>query len=308
MLEQAIDRIEPLAYAADNIWISTTQYHAARIGSLVRGRVGKIIADPISRNTAPAIVHCCHLLHEHDAQARVIFLPADAFIALKDYNAFRTGIQHAMAWIEQYASVVLCGVKPQYPATGYGYIEYIANNTDNTSVYPVTHFHEKPNYAVAQYYMQLPQMLWNIGIFGGQVSSFIAQFQCYAPELLKSVTDFIVGLCAYDSIPAISIDYALIERMTDVCVVPMAITWCDVGNISVLLALQQKLGAANKVMSLNAADNLVYAQDKLVVLIGVDNLCVVDTHDVLLVTSADAAESVKVVVNQLKQQGSSQYL
>jgi mannose-1-phosphate guanylyltransferase len=308
LLEQAIDRVRPLAYAATNIWISTTQQHAPRISTLLKDRVGNVIIEPSVRNTAPAILHCCYLLHAQDPQAQLIFLPADAFIDTDDYQLFRMGIQECITWIQTYTSLVLCGVKPQYAATGYGYIEYESTAMGKPGPHRVIRFHEKPIHSVAQYYVQTPHMLWNIGVFGGQVTSFLAQFQQYAPELFCAVKEFVAGTRAYDMIPAISIDYALIERVSDVWVVPLAISWCDVGNIGVLLALQEKEAQAYTVVSLNASNNLVYAHNKLVVFIGVDNVRVVDTPDVLLITHADTTESVKVIVNQLKQQGSSQYL
>jgi len=308
LLEQAIDRVRPLAYASANIWISTTQQHAPRIGNLLKGHVGNIIIEPSMRNTAPAILHCCYLLHAQDPNAQVIFLPADAFIGTSDYQLFREGIQECIAWIRAHTSLVLCGVKPQNAATGYGYIEYESTSTGIPGPHRVTRFHEKPIHSVAQHYVQTTDMLWNIGVFGGQVTAFMTQFQQYAPELFCAVNEFMVGVRAYETIPAISIDYALIERVSDVWVVPLDISWCDVGNIGVLLALQQKEDPAYSVVSLNASNNLVYAHNKLVVFIGVDNVRVVDTPDVLLITHANMTESVKVVVNQLKQQGSNQYL
>jgi len=304
LLEQAIDRIRPLAYSADNIWISTTQQHEPLIADLLAGRIGRIVIEPGARNTAPAILQCCHLLYEHDPNARVIFLPADAFIVERDYGAFQAGIQKCIAWIQQSDSLVLCGVRPRYPATGYGYIEYVPN--DESSVLRVTRFHEKPTHAVASYYLQMSTMLWNIGIVGGRATAFIAEFQEHAPDLHKALAEYRAGVQSYAHVPSISVDYAILERLQEVYVVPLDISWYDVGNIGVLLALQQQ-EVVPAVMAVNAQNNLVYAHDKLVVFIGVEKLCVVDTADVLLITHADAAESVKVVVDQLKQQGS-QYL
>jgi mannose-1-phosphate guanylyltransferase/mannose-6-phosphate isomerase len=303
LLEQAIDRIRPMAYSTDNIWISTTQQHAPLIEQIVKGRVGNIVIEPSARNTAPAILYCCHLLRARDEHAQVMFVPADAFIAHNDYDAFRHGVQQCIAWMSQHTSLVLCGVKPHYAATGYGYIEYELNDT--STVYRVTRFQEKPNRAVAQYYMQLPSMLWNIGMFGAAVTTFIDQCQQHAPDLFAAVACYVHGTLAYEQIPAISIDYALIEMAQDVHVVPMNISWCDIGNLSVLLSVQE---ASQNLISINARDNLTHAQGKLVVCIGVEKLCIVDTPDVLLITHADTAESVKTVVTQLKQQGSNHYL
>jgi len=303
LLEQTIERIRPIAYATDNIWISTTQQHAPLIERIINGRVGNIVVEPGARNTAPAILYCCHLLRSRDAHAQVIFVPADAFIAHHDYDAFRRGVQECITWMSNHPSLVLCGVKPHYAATGYGYIEYEPHDTH--TVYRVTRFQEKPNRDTAHYYMQLPHMLWNIGMFGASVTTFIDQCQQHAPDLSAAVARYVQGIGTYEQIPAISIDYALIELAHDVHVVPMDITWCDIGNMSVLLSLQ---ATAQNLLSINAHDNLVHAPDKLVVCIGVEKLCVVDTADVLLITHAQAAESVKTAVTQLKQQGKNHYL
>jgi len=301
LLEQAIERIRPLVYSADNIWISTTQQHEQQIAQLLAGRIGRIVIEPSARNTAPAILQCCHLVQAHDPHATVIFLPADAFIAERDYDAFRAGIQQGHQQILSHNSLVLCGVHPRYPATGYGYIEYVSAH--GASVMRVARFHEKPTHVVAAYYIQLPTMLWNIGIVGGRVTTIITQFQQHASELYGAVQEYMAGIRSYAQVPAISIDYAVLEHVRELYVVPLDISWCDVGNIGTLLALQQQ-ETKPAVMAVNAQDNLVSARDKLVVFIGVEKLCVVDTPDVLLITHADAAESVKLVVDQLKQHGS----
>jgi mannose-1-phosphate guanylyltransferase len=264
--------------------------------------------EPAARNTGPAMVYCCDLLRAYDAQAHVVFLPADSFIPTTDYDQFRLSLQHAIDFSRAQDTLVLCGIKPTHAATGYGYIEHAQSSHTSEYLFEINRFHEKPTVAVAQYYLQMPNMLWNSGIVVCSVALFMRLCTQQAPDLVRAVERYVQGTDSYAAVPAISIDYALLEHVDNIWIMPMNITWFDVGNLGVLLALQQSQQSADTVLSINASDNLVYTQGKLVVLIGIEQVCVVDMPDVLLITKKESAESVKMAVNSLKQQGLNQYL
>ncbi len=307
LLEQTIARVRPLVTDARNIWISTTAQYVSQIQDMVGDRIGRIIVEPCARNTGPAILYSCYQLQAYDAQAQIIFLPSDAFIMQSDYGRFCGAAQQAIDSIAiAPVKIALVGVTPSYAATGYGYIEYIDDQSGGC--FPVVRFHEKPSPDVARYYLQCKNMLWNIGVVIVRADTCIGLCKKYAQELSYGMQRVMDADMDYQDLPSISFDYALLEKSDQVVVVPVDITWSDVGNLNILLALASSNTSSGQVFLNNAHDNLVYAQGKLVALVGVDDLCIVDTGDVLLVARRSQAESVKVIVAQLKQAGLSDYL
>lgn len=307
LLEQTITRVQPLVTDASKIWISTTEQYVTQIEKMVGHRIGRIIVEPCARNTGPAILYSCYQLQAHDPQAQVIFLPSDAFIIPSDYERFCIAVHQAIdSLVIAPGKIALVGVTPSYAATGYGYIEYA--DSQSGQCFSVVRFHEKPSHDVADYYLQCKNMLWNIGVVIVRVDSCIALCKKYADELSYGMKQVMQGSMEYQDLPAISFDYALLEKSDQVVVVPVDIAWSDVGNLNVLLALASSNTSKAQVFLNNSHNNLVYAHGKLVALVGVDDLCIVDTGDVLLVARRSQAESVKVIVAQLKQAGLSDYL
>lgn len=179
LLDQAIERLLP-TIPAENIRISTTKRYEKIIHNYVGNRIGTTIIEPSSRNTGPAILLTCMKLYEHDPDAVIIFVPADPFIPKEDNYRFINYVNQALAFSQSHDCITLLGVKPTMPATGYGYIEYIDNETQ--APYKVVKFHEKPSLEVARNYMTMRTMLWNIGMFCGKASVFIDEFRYAAPD------------------------------------------------------------------------------------------------------------------------------
>lgn len=309
LIEQAIDRVMPLAYSQNNIWISTTKDYADAIHAQVNDAVGNIVVEPVSRNTGASILYCCYKLQQHDPNALAIFLPADAFIPAQENTKFAKHIQQIIQAIATDDIITLSGIKPTYPATGYGYIEFDTNLCNAAGLYKITHFHEKPSHTVAVYYMQQSAMLWNIGMFGAQVSVFIATFKVTAPLLFESIDAYIKGTGQYEAAPSSSIDYAVIERATNVWTLPAQFTWCDVGNIDVFLMLQEKYGKkATNFIEIDAYNNLVQIPDRLVAIVGISDICVIQTGNIILISARKKTDLVKNIVHQLKKEGNEEYL
>jgi mannose-1-phosphate guanylyltransferase len=302
LLNQAIDRVGPLT-DKQYMWISTTEKHAAHIRTAVGNKVGNILVEPGSRNTAPAILLCCMKIQEIDPSANVVFLPADAFIPKSDWSVFREFIVHAVDHAKKSKDIVLLGVHPTYPATGYGYIEFNADDAKHVQApYAVTHFREKPSFDVAQQYLQEGNKLWNIGIFTAQAKTFIQEYKKAAPDMYEAVNQYINGKASYNDVPKDSIDYALMERSKQVSVLPVDFAWCDVGNIEVFLTLKQQYSTLNaNYISIDAKNNLVDVPDRTVALVGVHDLCIVEVDGALLIIKRDQAEKVRGVVDVLRQ-------
>lgn len=306
LLDQAIERLKPIT-SRDKIWICTTSQHAASIEKLTAETVGHIIVEPGARNTGPAIALSCLEIYEKDPQALVLFLPADPFIPPHDYKLFADYLDHAFDFVSQEDRITLLGVKPTFAATGYGYIEF---ELESQAPFSVAKFHEKPSMQVAQEYMASSNMLWNIGMFCAKVSVFIDEFKQVAPAMYAGVVGYRAGLNSYDAIVSDSVDYAIMEKSKKISVLPVDFSWCDVGNLEIFLSIKQQYGVLNnkKLLEVESKNNLVDVQDTLVALIGVEDLCIVQTDQVLLVTKREDSEKVRAIVKLLKQGAFADYL
>jgi mannose-1-phosphate guanylyltransferase len=308
LIEQAVDRAQLVVSSPENIWVVTSAQHEEGVRTWVGDTVHTIVVEPVARNTAAAIITTCEEIYRCDPDAQVLFLPADSFIPLSEYRAFSEGVHKALSFIQDHEAIVIFGVQPRHAATGYGYIEYDELCVD-ADVYKVKTFHEKPARAVAERYIQNTSMLWNIGMFCAPVSVFLSQAEMHCPAIVSGVRTALYDSQKYSLIPSEPIDCAVIEKSDRVWAVPLDITWYDVGNVGVFLSLKEMENQeGSNVMYLNSNNNLVDVPDKLVALIGVDDLCIVDTGDALLISRRDNVESVKELVRQLKQEGRNNYL
>lgn len=305
LLEQSLDRLAPIV---DHSWIVTAQKHASLVHEYVGNAVDHVLIEAEGRNTAPAILYTCLEIHKKDPEALVLFVPADPFIPETDYVNFQEMILRAVAFAQQHDDIVLLGVKPTYPATGYGYIQY-EQEAIFAPIFKINQFHEKPSLKLAQNYIKASNMLWNIGMFCAKASVFIEQYKRWVPELYNQVEEFMNGERPYHEIESISIDYAIMERSANVYVLPVDFSWCDVGNVDVFMSLHEKFDInTSKTIQIDAKSNLVSVPNKLVALIGVDDLCVIETDDALLITKRSQAEKVREIVKELKDKKQTEYL
>lgn len=260
-----------------------------------------LICEPHARNTAAAILLSCLRIAAKNEHASILFSPADHYIT--DREKFVAVQQKAVAHSMQHDVITLIGVKPTHPATGYGYIEYTHLKD---GIADIVRFHEKPSHVQACAYLQT-DMVWNIGIFCAKVSVFISEYKRLAPQLYQRVyTYFISGNAdLYKGVESISIDYALMEKSNKLSVIPADFGWSDIGNLETFLTLQA--GGLQKPVEIHSSNNVVMAE-KLTVLIGVHDLCVVQTDDVILIAKRDEVENVKSAVNELKKQKLEKYL
>jgi len=305
LLEQAIHRVSMLV-PKENIWISTTQKHAANIEKHFGDKIGNIVVEPGMRNTGPAILLACLEVHKKDPNAVVMFLPSDPFIS--DADMFINYVKDGALFSQSSGGITIFGIQPTYPATGYGYIEFDNINKQNAP-YKVLRFHEQPKLEVAREYIAKDNMVWNICMFCGKTQVFLKEFEKHAPEIFDGVTKYFNNQGDYNDVKSDSIDYAVMEKSDNVFVIPADFPWCDVGNIEVFLTIQKEhMQLDNNIVTVNSSNNLVSVKDKLVALVGVNNLCIVETNDTLLITKRDQAEKVRQIVAQLKNTENSKYL
>jgi mannose-1-phosphate guanylyltransferase len=273
-----------------------------------------ILAEPISRNTAPCIAYAAFHIHQKDPDATMVVLPADHVI--QDVKRFHETLQVGIQKSTEERSLVTIGIEPTYPATGYGYIQFDPEDRDpegNLTALFVRTFAEKPNLETAERFLDSGDFLWNSGMFIWRTDSILHAIETWLPDVHDSfewmgkpeadITDRKALNDSFSSCPAISIDYGVMERADKVYVVPGAFDWSDVGDWKAVYDLSDKGKSGNAIEGQaivhDASRCLISARDRLVAVVGLDDIVVVDTEDAVLVCHKDATQRVKNVVDYL---------
>ena len=302
LLEHTIERIEPIV-DKERLGIISIDQQKQLLCESVGDKIGILFTEPSSRNTGPAILYACMEIARENPHAVIAFLPADHYIP--DQGLFRKNLLQAIEYSAENGIITLLGIKPLWPATGYGYIEFMP--ISDADIKPVITFHEKPSRLLAQQYIQKSTMLWNAGMFCAPVSTFLDDFKEHASKLYTMMLEFIHHRCSYSEIENISIDLALIEK-TNTAVLPVAFSWSDVGNLDTFLSLMQESYYTHQNVIEVESENNVVMTKKLTTIIGLSDICVVETDDVLLISHRKDVEKVKLVLQQLKQNNLTAYL
>lgn len=275
----------------------------------------QIILEPIGRNTAPAVAVAAFLALRDDPEALLLIMPADHVI--EDPLAFHKEVEKGSAAARD-GRLVLFGIEPRGPETGYGYIQKGGAVSNCPGVHDVRSFAEKPDPKTAESYVASGEYYWNSGIFLLPARVFLDELKRFAPNVYlageqalagaKHDLDFVRLDCeAFSKSPSISIDYAVMERTDLAVVVPVSFPWSDVGAWSALWDISEKDGRGNVAVGdlvLEDASNcLIRSDGQLVAALGVDNLIIVATPDAVLVASKDRDQDVKTIVERLKQSG-----
>lgn len=285
------------------IWILTNQEQLALVENHIQHLQLKnsnitVVAEPTARNTAPAILWMCEKINKLDNDATIIILPADHFIPEKEI--FNKTVEQAVTFAQNNASIITFGIIPTNPATGYGYIQ--ADTSVCQNIFSVIKFHEKPDLIKANQYINQPNMFWNAGIFIGKVSTFLNEFKTHSKKLFDDMQDYLNGTIPYDALENISIDYAIMERSSNISLIPATFEWHDVGNLAVFLSLKKRFTQnMEDIINIDGYSNLSSTRKKLVVCIGVSDLCIVETDNILLISKKDCTENVKNALPKVKQ-------
>ena len=281
------------------------------------------ILEPFGRNTACAVAAAAlRLQQSHGPQAYMLILAADHLIQKGD--AFRDAVAKAISLASE-GWLVTFGVTPRYPETGFGYIETTSEVVG--AGLKVERFVEKPDLQTAKSYLATGNYFWNTGMFCFQVGTVLEEFKQHAPDVLEAVERtlsvsrsssasgyacLVLDSEQFAQAPDISIDYALMERSSKVATVPCDLGWSDIGSWNAVSELTEADEHDNRfegeVMAYAASDNYVYTEDRLVALVGVQDLLVVDTPDALLIAHKDHAQEVKHIVTRLKSEGHAAHL
>lgn len=328
LLQTTINRLSP-TINAENVLIVTQE--ALAKGEAYHALLPyKALYEPIGRNTAPAIALAAAYLMEEGADPVMVVLPADHII--KNEVRFRehlgTAIQAA-----QSGKLVTFGIQPTRPDTGFGYIKARRSSPLEKGVpggtcgineiYEVDRFTEKPDLVTAERFLKEGDYYWNSGIFVWRASVILAEIQRYLPAVHQIIQNILAESRAsatfqqaveqhFAAMPSISIDYGVLEKSDRVSLIPCDIGWNDVGSWQAVHDISPKDEYGNvlqgNVIAVDCRNSLIRAEKRLVAAIGVEDLCVVETADAVLITKSDQTQRVREVVDELQQRGATEHI
>ncbi len=321
MLQQTVARLAP-AFPASRLWVVTTQEQAAAVRrQLPAVSASRILAEPAGRNTAAAIGLAAAHLARHSSDALMAVLPADHYIA---HSArYLRLVRAALDLAARPGRLVVLGIPPTRPETGYGYIERAgrAARVRGFPVYAVRRFTEKPALPRARRYVASGRYDWNAGMFFWRLSTFLDNLKLFLPAthraLMRLAEDigtprYLKSLRrVYPQLENISVDYAILEPATRqagarrVFVLPAETGWSDIGSWAAVYELLARTAgeniAAGRFLALDARGNFLWSPKKFIAAIGIRDLVVVETPDALLLCPRDRTQDVGKVVKWLEQ-------
>jgi len=264
-----------------------------------------VIAEPISKNTAPAIATALEFIRQKSKQDEIVLIvPSDHFI--QNISAFTETVTAGVR-LAELGYIVTFGIKPFYPETGYGYIK---TSTQLPAGFKVECFVEKPDLNTAEEYLKSGDYYWNGGIFMGKISVFLQELQNLAPDVYQNLAllDFSqatnIDPLIYQNMPSISIDYAIMEKSDKIALVELQSDWNDLGSWQSLYDIKAKDSAGNvvegNVILHNVSNSFVYSSKKLVAVSDLDNVIIVETEDAILACKKDQSQNVKKIYEELK--------
>ncbi|TGV00502.1 mannose-1-phosphate guanylyltransferase [Flavivirga rizhaonensis] len=297
----------------ENIFILTNErYNDLVLEQLPSVTKRQVVLEPAMRNTAPCILYASLKIQKENPDAVMIVAPSDHWI--EDENAFSENVQQAFNFCSKNNALMTLGIQPTFPNTGYGYIEY--DKTSAEAIKAVSQFKEKPVYEVAKQYIAQGNFLWNAGIFMWSVQSVVEAFKNNQPKLF---TLFENGIEVYNTdleedfirdhygkAENISVDYAIMEKSTNVYVIAAEFDWNDLGTWGSLYDKLDKDDSKNAVVNArtlteDASGNMIRTQDdKIVVVDGLQDYIIVDKKEVLLIFPKTKEQDIKKVLQNVK--------
>ncbi|RFS23386.1 mannose-1-phosphate guanylyltransferase [Chitinophaga silvatica] len=306
----------------ENIFVVTHYQYTNKVHEqLPELPVANIVNEPSRKNTAPCVAYISHKIYKQDPQANIICAPADHLIV--DGPAFTNACLNALLFVQKHSALLTLGIKPTRPDTGYGYIQFEPQHVAD-NVYQVKTFTEKPNLELAKTFLQSGDFLWNAGIFVWNVNTILAALKQYLPEmneLFEQISDNLNTPQEKESIEKvypqctnISIDYGIMEKASNVYVIPSNFGWSDLGTWASAYENLEKdyLGNAvqgKNVMIIDATKCMVKVpNEKLVLLQGLDEFIVIDTPDVLMICKKENEQQIKEYVAEIKRNKGEKFL
>lgn len=321
-LQQTFDRFCKIL-PQENIFINTN----ATYENLVKEQLPEVAADhimpePIYRNTAPSMAWAAHRISKINPEANIIVSPSDQAVFNED--AFKQNIMNGLQFVTRNDMILTLGVKPTRPEPGYGYIQ-IGDNIDNSDVYQVRSFTEKPNREFAKFFIESNEFLWNTGLFLSNVqfintcmykhlSSVLRTFdQKYPNATCSEESTFIQE--HFPSYPNISLDYILLEKSDKACVMKCDFGWADLGTWHSIFEATQRSDEENVIINSDviiddARNNIIkLPEGRLAVINGLDGYIIAEEDNVLLICKKeDSSSLVRKYVNEVLLKKGNKYI
>lgn len=299
---------------AENIYILTNEEYKDLVKEQLREvNDEQIVLEPVMRNTAPAVLLAALKIRKRNQNAVMIMAPSDHWI--EDEAAFKNDVQLAFETCRREDKIVTLGIKPTFPNTGYGYIQFDKGSEEK--VRPVKKFTEKPSFDKAREFLRKGDHLWNAGIFVWNVDFIIRSFRRNQPELFRlfekgdpvfnssEESDFIKA--NYGQAPDISIDYGILEKEENIYVILATFDWNDLGTWGSLYHEVKKDPEENavlnaRVLAKEASGNIISSnKNKVVVVEGLNDFIIVDEDEILLLVPKEKEQDIKEIRNKVQE-------
>lgn len=314
LLQSTFERLTNCMQKDEILSITNTKHSAnVRMQLAQQTENPKVLSEPVSKNTAPAIALATkYIMQETGEDPVILVVPSDHLIQDKEH--FLSTVKKGEKLAEE-GYIVTFGIKPNYPETGYGYI----NTLKPLDIgFKVKEFVEKPNLETAEKYLKAGTYYWNSGIFMFKASTMIAEIEKNAPEIAKIAqnVDFTkssdIPFVEFDKMPSISIDYAVMEKSNKIALVALESDWNDLGSWQSIYDVSKKDENNNvfigHVIDEGSRNSFVYASSKLVTTIGLEDTVIVETEDAILACKKDRTQDVKHIYETLKKQNDDTHL
>lgn len=312
LIQKTFNRLHKFIPKENILVLTNESYNDLVLEQLPMLTQEQVVLEPAMRNTAPCILYAALKIKKSNPNAVMIVAPSDHWI--EDENAFENDVKQCFTKCENEDVLCTLGIKPTFPNTGFGYIEFDKNPA--AEIKKVNQFREKPDYNTAKEFISQGNFLWNAGIFMWSVKTIVDAFKAFQTEQYQL---FNSGIEAYNTpeekkfiaknyalAENISIDYAILEHSKSIYVLPATFDWNDLGTWGSLYDKLDKNESSNAVVGAqlldrNASGNIVRTKnDKVVVLDSLDDFIVVDKDDVLLICPKEKEQDIKVILNEVK--------
>jgi mannose-1-phosphate guanylyltransferase len=316
LLEQTVERVRSLI-PADRTYIFTNELLCEEVQGCFPGiPPDQVVAEPAARNTAPTIGLAAQEILRRDPDGLMVVLPSDHVI--RKPGVFRQCLRAACRFGATEGRSVILGLRPTEPHTGYGYVRLGSkeDRLDDQEIFRAVRFTEKPPLKTARRYVASSRYLWNGGMFIWRASTLLRNLGKHQPEMARGLAEIAAagGIRSqetlrrlYPRLENISIDFALMEKISGVYAVAAEMGWSDVGSWSVAYDLNPKDGHGNvkprHTLCLHSRGNMIVSPRKFVVTVGVQDLIIVETDDALLVCAREHSQDVGKAVQELDAQG-----
>ena len=323
LIQKTYERLKKIIPHNNILILTNEMYKELVYEQLPEVESAQVVTEPSMRNTAPCILYAAMKIQKMDPGAVMIVAPSDHWI--EDEDSFKENVINCFEMCEREGAMCTFGIKPSFPNTGYGYIEFDQDSAmeDFQELKKVVQFREKPNYKTAKNYLEQGNYLWNAGIFMWTVRTILDAFMKYQPsqyQLFNKGSDYYNTDKEIDFINQhyaeadnISIDYAILEKAEEIYVRPASFDWNDLGTWGSLFDKLDKDHNDNalvnaRFLSLNASHNIIHTEaDKIVVIEDLNDYIIVDKEEVLLIMPKSKEQEIKSVLAKVKEIYGEQY-